>query len=83
MGDLTTQYNNVQSQPSMDQQSVLAQSSASREMEEVKGAIFLAKQFPRNYFDSEKRILDACKRPSLATTATYAYKRGTDRKSVV
>ncbi|QAS59312.1 hypothetical protein C7B90_03000 [Lysinibacillus fusiformis] len=63
----------------MDQQSVLAQSSASREMEEVKGAIFLAKQFPRNYFESEKRIQDACKRPSLATTATYAYKRGSSK----
>lgn len=75
--DLTTQFNTVQSQA--DQQSVLAQSSASREMEEVKGAIFLAKQFPRNYFESEKRIQDACKRPSLATTATYAYKRGTSK----
>ncbi|GED64322.1 hypothetical protein [Lysinibacillus fusiformis] len=79
MNDLTTQFNNVQSQPTMDQQSVLAQSSASREMEEVKGAIFLAKQFPRNYFESEKRIQDACKRPSLATTATYAYKRGSSK----
>lgn len=79
MNDLTAQFNGVQSQQTMDQQSVLAQSSASREMEEVKGAIFLAKQFPRNYFESEKRIQDACKRPSLATTATYAYKRGSSK----
>ncbi|MGE7753293.1 hypothetical protein [Lysinibacillus fusiformis] len=75
--DLTNQFNNVQT--NIDQQSVLAQSSASREMEEVKGAIFLAKQFPRNYFESEKRIQDACKRQSLATTATYAYKRGSSK----
>ncbi|MEY9980366.1 hypothetical protein [Lysinibacillus sp. RC79] len=75
--DLTTQFNIAQT--NIDQQSVLAQSSASREMEEVKGAIFLAKQFPRNYFESEKRIQDACKRPSLATTATYAYKRGASK----
>lgn len=79
MNDLTTQYNNVQSQPTMDQQSVLAQSSVSREMEEVKGAIFLAKQFPRNYFEAEKRILDACKRPSLAETAMYTYNRGSTK----
>lgn len=79
MNDLTTQYNNVQSQPTTDQQSVLAQSSVSREMEEVKGAIFLAKQFPRNYFEAEKRILDACKRPSLAETAMYTYNRGSTK----
>src|SRR5690625_2264298 len=55
---------------------VLAQASASREMEEVKGQIFMAKQFPRNVFDSERRILDACKRPALAQTAVYRYPRG-------
>src|SRR5690625_2707230 len=55
---------------------VLAQASASREMEEVKGQIFMAKQFPRNVFESERRILDACKRPALAQTAVYRYPRG-------
>lgn len=75
---LTTQFNSVQSNIDQ-QQSVLAQSSVSREMEEVKGAIFLAKQFPRNYFEAEKRILDACKRPSLAETAMYTYNRGSTK----
>lgn len=55
---------------------VMAQSSSSREMEEVKGAIFLAKQFPRNVFQSEQRILDNCKRKSLAETAMYQYPKG-------
>lgn len=55
---------------------VMANMSASREMEEVKGQIFMAKQFPRNPFDAEKRILDACKRQSLAETAVYNYPRG-------
>lgn len=74
MNDLTTQFNN---QPSFQQPGgVMAQASSSREMEEVKGAIFLAKQFPRNYFEAEKRILDACKRPSLAATSMYSYPRG-------
>lgn len=51
-------------------------SNASREMEEVKGQIFMAKQFPRNTYQAENRIIDACKRPSLANSATYSYPRG-------
>lgn len=70
MNQLSEQFNQ-QNQPS-----VLAQSSSSREMEEVKGQIFMARQFPRNVFQSEQRILDACKRPSLAQTAVYSYPRG-------
>lgn len=74
MNDLTNQFNN---QVSMQQSpGAMAQASSSREMEEVKGQIFMAKQFPRNYFEAEKRILDACKRPSLAATSMYSYPRG-------
>lgn len=71
MNQLTEQFNQQQQQPG-----VLGQASASREMEEVKGAIFLAKQFPRNVFQSEQRILDSCKRPALAQVAMYQYPRG-------
>ncbi|GKU81233.1 hypothetical protein [Niallia sp. NCCP-28] len=70
MNELSQQFNQQQ------QPSVLAQSSSSREMEEVKGQIFMAKQFPRNIFDAEKRILDNCKRPALAEQAVYSYPRG-------
>jgi hypothetical protein len=70
MNELTQQYQNEQ------QGGVLAQSSSSREMEEVKGQIFMAKQFPRNVFQSEQRILDNCKRESLAKVAVYQYPRG-------
>lgn len=69
MNQLSEQYNQQQS-------GVLAQASSSREIEEVKGQIFMARQFPRNVFQSEQRILDACKRPSLAQTAIYSYPRG-------
>lgn len=70
--------NNLQAQYEQNQQAggVIAQSSASREMEEVKGQIFMARQFPRNIFQAENRILDACKRESLAKTALYSYPRG-------
>ncbi|WP_204120257.1 hypothetical protein [Levilactobacillus wangkuiensis] len=53
-----------------------AVTNTSREMEEVKGQIFMAKQFPRNTFQAQKRIEDACKRKSLAMTATYSYPKG-------
>lgn len=73
MNNLTEQFN----QPSFQQpQGVLAHASASREMEEVKGQIFMAKSYPRNVFDAERRIMDSCKRPSLAGAAMYSYPRG-------
>lgn len=71
MSDLSMQYESQQQGGG-----VLAQASASREMEEVKGAIFLAKQFPRNVYQAEQRILDNCKRPALAEVAVYQYPRG-------
>ncbi|MEN2466710.1 hypothetical protein AAIB49_18440, partial [Ornithinibacillus sp. JPR2-1] len=70
MSELAAQYQQASNN------SALAQSTASREMEEVKGQIFMARQFPRNVFQAEQRILDACKRPSLAQTAVYSYPRG-------
>lgn len=76
MSDLMAFNSNTPMQHTTQQGGVLAHSSASREMEEVKGAIFLAKQFPRNYIEAERRILDACKRPSLAASAMYSYPRG-------
>lgn len=76
MSNLAEQYQNPTSYQPNQGGGVLAQASASREMEEVKGAIFLAKQFPRNYIEAERRILDACKRKSLAQTAMYNYPKG-------
>lgn len=71
MSELSTQY-----QQQGQQNGVLGQATASREMEEVKGQIFMAKQFPRNIFQAEQRILDSCKRPALAAVAMYQYPRG-------
>lgn len=75
MSNLQQQFNEQQNY----QNGVMTQSQASREMEEVKGQIFMARQFPRNVFQAEQRILDACKRPSLAETAIYSYPRGGTR----
>lgn len=78
--DLTEQFNNPQiGNPQFQTGGALAMASASREMEEVKGQIFMAKQFPRNPFQAEQRILDACQRPALAQVAMYQYQRGGQR----
>lgn len=73
--DLETSFQQ-QSVTNQQGQSGLMTTAISREVEEVKGQIFMAKQFPRNPFDAERRILDACKRQSLAKTAVYNYPRG-------
>lgn len=49
---------------------------SSRQMEEVKGMVFMAKQFPRDENESLNRILKACERKSLAEKAMYEYPRG-------
>ena len=49
-----------------------------RWMEEVKGAIFMAKQFPRDESLAIGRILKACERKTLAEKATYVYQRGNE-----
>lgn len=75
MNQLTNQFNNQGMQVQENQQYGMAV-GASREMEEVKGQIFMAKQFPRNVFQAEQRIVDSCARPSLAATAVYSFPRG-------
>lgn len=74
MNNLSTQYQNNNQ---MQQQGggVIGQATASREMEEVKGQILMARQFPRNIFAAEQRIIDNCKRPTLAAAAMYQYPR--------
>lgn len=77
---LTEQFNSPQmGQPQFQGGGALAMASASREMEEVKGQIFMAKQFPRNVFQAEQRVLDTCMRPALAQVAMYQYPRGGQR----
>lgn len=72
MNSLETQYQN-------QDLSVSAQGVKSREIAEVQSQILLAKQFPRDEFQSEMKIMNACKRLSLAETALYQYPRGNQR----
>jgi hypothetical protein len=70
MNGLQTQFQ------SNEMQSVSVESSKSREMAEVQSQIFLAKQFPRDEYQAEMKVMNACKRLSLAETALYQYPRG-------
>jgi hypothetical protein len=48
----------------------------SRQTQEVQGAIFMAKQFPRDEYRAIEKITRMCERMSLAEQATYSYPRG-------
>lgn len=48
----------------------------SRQSQEVQGAIFMAKQFPRDQFEASNRINKMCSRMSLAKVSQYTYPRG-------
>lgn len=50
--------------------------ATSRAAQEVQGAIFMAKKFPRNDTKSYTDIMAACGRPTLAEKAQYSYPRG-------
>lgn len=54
----------------------LISSIEAKAIAEVQAAFVIAKKFPRNNHESFMRILDSCRRLSLAEQATYAYPRG-------
>jgi hypothetical protein len=47
-----------------------------RAIAEVQASMAIAKRFPRDEMAAYTRIINACKRPSLAEHSTYAYPRG-------
>jgi hypothetical protein len=50
--------------------------AATRAMQEVQGQIIMAKKFPRDIYESVKRIMKACERYKLAEESMYTYPRG-------
>jgi len=48
----------------------------SRAMQEVQGAIFMAKQFPRDVNAAWTRVMNDCRRQGLAEVAKYVFPRG-------
>ena len=64
---------------SVQNQSTAVQTTVGRHTQDIQGLVFMAKQYPRNQFDSWKRIKEACSRKTLAEVASYTYPRGKDR----
>lgn len=48
----------------------------SRQSQEVQGAIYMAKQFPRDQFEASNKIIKMCGRKSLAQVSQYTFPRG-------
>lgn len=48
----------------------------SRQAQEVQAAMVIAKRFPRDEVEAFNRVLQSCKRKSLAESAMYEYPRG-------
>lgn len=53
----------------------------SRQTQEVQAAMVVAKRFPRNEAESWNRIMNTCKRQTLAERAMYEYPRGDQKVS--
>jgi len=51
----------------------------SRAIQEVQGAIVMAKKFPRNETASFNKIMEACKRKNLAESSMYSYPKGSTK----
>jgi len=49
---------------------------ATRQAQEVQAMVVMAKRFPRDIVEVEKKLIQACKRPKLAEIAVYEYPRG-------
>ncbi len=62
-------------------QTAAVQTTVGRYLQEVQGMVFMAKQYPRDTFQSWQRIKEACSRKSLAEVASYEYPRGGEKVS--
>lgn len=56
----------------------MLQVTTSREIEEVRGAIFMAREFPRRLDLVMERLRQTCSRYALAEQAAYAFPRGSE-----
>lgn len=54
----------------------MMETAMTRQAQEVQAAMVIAKKFPRDENTAYTRIMQACRRPTLAEKALYAYPRG-------
>lgn len=58
------------------QTSQVGEYQESKQLSEIKGKMFLARQFPRDPEQSLQNVLMECQRPKLAEAAQYEYQKG-------
>ena len=68
-------YGDVDERPAVSR-STTTEMVVSRQAQEVQAAMVIAKKFPRNEAESFNRIMQACKRKTLAEQSMYEYPRG-------
>jgi len=76
MSNIITEDMNLQRN---EESNIIAQAMTGRYIQEVQGMIVMAKKFPRDQFQAYNRIMEACKRKSLAEVAQYEFPRGGEK----
>ena len=66
----------TQPQNNLTTKSDVGAALATRQAQEVQAAVVMAKRFPRDWVEVERKLIQSCKRPKLAEIAVYEYPRG-------
>lgn len=66
----------TQPQNNLTTKSDVGAALATRQAQEVQAAVVMAKRFPRDWVEVERKLIQSCKRPKLAEIAIYEYPRG-------
>ncbi len=74
---------NIYGQNIPEVKSTTTEMMVSRQAQEVQAAMVIAKKFPRDEITSYNRIINACKRKTLAEKAEYEYPRGKGKDATV
>lgn len=62
--------------PAVNSTTAMVAIEQNRATQEVQASLIVAKKYPRDSVAAYNNLMEACKRPSLAKSATYSYKRG-------
>jgi len=66
----------TQPQNNLTTKSDVGAALATRQAQEVQAMVVMAKRFPRDWVEVERKLIQSCKRPKLAEIAIYEYPRG-------
>lgn len=73
---MSNQIMSYDAEKAVAMQTATTEMVVSRQAQEVQAAMVVAKKFPRDMTAAWNRVMQSCKRPSLASKAIYQYPRG-------